>query len=340
MGSYLTIINNSDQTYECKVGANEKVIQESMFTVTLLGAGLGALAVSGLVKSFAVGSAIFGTGLFGMHITGLYGPNNQLKSIRTTMQQFDYFSENSVPSINTELAKRQFFTIKPLESHQYGKMFPGLLRQATCVHTVNISNVTLDMQVVLLRPIWSSPIPNRNRDYDIKVALEKKGALHYMVYSARFMEYENKTFSAQPIFPISSSQPPVTPIDRTESTSLVSNSPVPASVSLTNYQPTSFSASQPTSMSIGDSYSPTSPDSSERAIVPYVAKYNPDPSAYGGHNGDSSDAAYSQDSSTYQYTPAATTAPSTNDTGTTNSSSPSYTDSPKASIQSASKSFQ
>lgn len=239
MGSYLTLINNSELTYECKVGYHEAALQGSLYAAFLLGAVTGATRVVGWLKMISLGALIFGVGFFTIQLTALYGPKKQLKSIRATMEQFDYFSESSVASINIELGKKGFFTIKPQESHQYGKMSLGLLRQATCVRTVYLTNVTLDMQVLLIRPISSGLLPNRNRNYNIKAAMEKTGTQHYMVYSARFMEYENKTFSAQPVFPTTAGQQPlIMPIQNTQGTSPGSNLSETANVSLlNNYQP-------------------------------------------------------------------------------------------------------
>ncbi|CCI45917.1 hypothetical protein ABG067_004156 [Albugo candida] len=225
MGSYLTLINNTEVTYECKVGIHESALKKALLGATFAGAGIATLSLpaifvsafaatflfsssglAGMVTRMLFWATIAGSGLVGLQLTGVFGPNHQLKSMRMTLQQFDYFNESIVSVLNDDLERKKFFAIKSGESHQYEKMTLGLVRQATCVRNVYISNVSIGMQVLLVKPMWTSVIPNENRNYDLKAAMVKNGISYYMVNSAKFMEYENKTFSAQSILSLNASQ--------------------------------------------------------------------------------------------------------------------------------------
>nr|CCA18251.1 AlNc14C47G3792 [Albugo laibachii Nc14] len=234
MGSYLTIINNTELTYECKVGVHESVLAKSLFGVAVASGALAGLSITAFIGSLLIHGVatatvtsinlilvtISGGGMFGMHLTGVFGPKHQLKSMRMTTQQFDYFDASSVSKLNIELEKKKFFELKAGESHQYGKMTLGLLRQATCVRNVYLSNVSMDMEVLVVQPIWSSVVPNRNRNYDLKAAMLKTSVKHYRVNSAKFMDYENKTFSAQPIVLVNKNQNMTTTTMHATSTSM------------------------------------------------------------------------------------------------------------------------
>lgn len=162
--------------------------------------------VTELSRSAVLWSTFSASGLLGLHLTGVFGQKHQLDSIRMTMQKFDYFNESIVYVLNTELNSKKYFTIESGKSHQYGIMTLGLLRQATCVRNVYMSNVSIDMQVLLAKPLWSSVIPYGSHKYDLRSWMSKYGVVHHMVYSAKFMEYENKNFSAYPILPLNAIQ--------------------------------------------------------------------------------------------------------------------------------------
>nr|CCA18247.1 AlNc14C47G3789 [Albugo laibachii Nc14] len=180
---------------------------------------VGSLMLPKITKYTVYPAIVSLGGGFGAYLVNVLGPNHQLKPIAMVMQQFDYFNESIVPSINNELEKIEFITIESMQSHQYGKMSPGLLRQATCVRLLLLSNTVINMEILLVKPIWSSLKPGNTRRFDITSALgNTENTGHILVYSGKHAIFQKPATQPQPNTLTYTTQQPTLPLESTTAT--------------------------------------------------------------------------------------------------------------------------
>lgn len=152
------------------------------------------------------------------------------------MQQFDHFTESTVSILNVELEETKFFTIKAGESHQYGGWRWDWLVKPHACGIFMYQMFWLACKWYLWNPCRLAWQQNKNRSYALRTATPKNGIAHYMVNSPKFMEYENKTSSAQPKVPLSASQRMITiGVCNTSSSPIATQAPNP--LILNNIQP-------------------------------------------------------------------------------------------------------
>lgn len=148
MGSYITIINDTDDTFSVKVGADKTalfagtLIAGTIATIISCGAFAGVLTgtIVTIGAGISVGSAITSTS-FGIH---------------------------------SALSKEGYVTLKPGERHQYGKMALSLWQQCHCIRTRSDGSNLL-VEEIYMKPIFSGATDGSNNDHCIKWWVDKYG---------------------------------------------------------------------------------------------------------------------------------------------------------------------
>ncbi|KAJ0401200.1 hypothetical protein P43SY_007619 [Pythium insidiosum] len=183
MGSYLSVVNDTPDTWQCKVGPDEAALK--IFTVILsaLGAAVGAagasdaLAGAGGPLATAISSSgivnVFGVAFDALKaIPGAAQPINTAVTIAGPVSQFALTIANN---INQQIQKKAYVTIAPGQKHRWGKMSLSLWQQSVCTKTVIIDAETVRTETVYMRPIFSGSTANSNRDHSIQWWINKDG---------------------------------------------------------------------------------------------------------------------------------------------------------------------
>lgn len=173
MGSYLTIINNTDDKWHCKIGPDEQALKISALIISVFG-GLAftIAALAGAVPLVVAGG--------GMVVTGV-APSALLATAAVTgiltnaIGSVSVFTMSTARLVSTELKNKGFAEIQPGDRHRYGRMTLSLWQQSQCIRMVGIDEKMLRVDTLNMRPIFSGSTANSNRNYDIKSWLERKG---------------------------------------------------------------------------------------------------------------------------------------------------------------------
>nr|CCA18252.1 AlNc14C47G3793 [Albugo laibachii Nc14] len=87
-----------------------------------------------------------------------------------------------------------------------------------------VRNVSMEMEVIILRPIWSSLVPFRNRDYNIGDGIKKRGVTHLDVPSTGYETQSSSSVMTTQQPPSLLTQSP-TLISSARNPSVVNNNP-------------------------------------------------------------------------------------------------------------------
>lgn len=151
MGSYLTIVNDTEQQWMCKVGPDMVAITWGVVAaaVTVLVVATWGFTVGLVVANPLIGGVILGgaTGLIGVGIQG---------------------------AVQKVLDKRHYDIIHPGESKRYGKMTLSLWRQSECIRIRAQGDVAY-WDHLMMRPIFSGATDKSTREYSIQKWADKHG---------------------------------------------------------------------------------------------------------------------------------------------------------------------
>jgi hypothetical protein len=148
MGSYLTIVNNTDDIYSVKIGPDTAalmigtLVAGAVATVISAGAFSGVLAgtIVTVGAGISVGSAITSTS-FGIHAA---------------------------------LRKDGYITLNPGERHKSQKMSLSLWQQCEAIRTRQEGNNCI-VDKVMMRPIFTGATDGSNNDHEIRWWRDKHG---------------------------------------------------------------------------------------------------------------------------------------------------------------------
>lgn len=144
MGSYITIINDTNDTFSIKLGADKSALAIAGTIALIISCGAFAGVLSGGIVSIGAGISI--------------GSALASTSFR----------------VHAALKDEGFITLKPGESYQSDKMTLSLWQQCHCVRTRSDEN-DLVVEELFMKPIFSGPTNNSNNDYFIQSWIDKKG---------------------------------------------------------------------------------------------------------------------------------------------------------------------
>ncbi|POM72552.1 LOW QUALITY PROTEIN: hypothetical protein PHPALM_10711, partial [Phytophthora palmivora] len=175
MGSYLSIVNNTDDPWTCKIGPDEAALKIAGIVVSVISAAVtvigtagaaapvvSALAANGIVSVFGVSTSALATG------TAIAGAVSTAVSVTGTVTQFGVTTANG---INDNLVTQGYVNIE----HKWGKMSLSLWQQGTCVRTTIKDEKTVTTDTLYMRPIFSGATDNSNNDHEIQFWIDKFG---------------------------------------------------------------------------------------------------------------------------------------------------------------------
>jgi hypothetical protein len=187
MGSYLTIDNDTNDTYLIKLGADMEAVKITGYVIAAIGAvatvgtlsvaavSAGAAYVNGIAAmaadmewetgALAGSAAISGTKLAfytGIAVGGSVVGNVAGKAVGLSLV------------IKNKLHDDGYIQLDKGESHRYGKMSLSLWQQAHCIR-IRFEKNMLYLDEVNMRPIFSGATVGSNNTHDIKYWVEKNG---------------------------------------------------------------------------------------------------------------------------------------------------------------------
>lgn len=184
MGSYLTIVNDTPDNWECKVGPDKKALKIGTWIAGAIGAIALTVATLGMAAPWIAGaSSIVGASTSAISVLGV--PTAALAMVANTVAGAtaitagviggsSMFSIAVANGLSKDLHKKGYDSIMANQSKRYGKMTLSLWQQCEC-KKVTVTPTTIDVYTLLMRPIFSGPTKNSNRDHSIQWWIQKDG---------------------------------------------------------------------------------------------------------------------------------------------------------------------
>ncbi|KAG7384164.1 hypothetical protein PHYBOEH_009638 [Phytophthora boehmeriae] len=179
MGSYLSIKNNTEDTWTCKIGPDEAALKIAGIVITVISAA--ATVIGTLGAAAPVASALSANGVvqvFGVSTRALSAVAKTADSIASAVKitgKVSDFGNSVAKGVNDNLISEGYVNIAPGESHKWGKMSLSLWQQGTCVRTTIVDETTVTTDTVYMRPIFSGATDNSNIDHEIQYWINKFG---------------------------------------------------------------------------------------------------------------------------------------------------------------------
>jgi len=180
MGSYLSIANNTDDPWTCKIGPDEAALKIAGIVISVIGAAAtvigtagaaapvaSALAANGIVSVFGVSTSAIATAA-----AAAAGTVGTVASVTGAVSGFGIAVAQG---INDNLISDGYVNIAPGAKHQWGKMSLSLWQQGTCVRTTIVDETTVTTDTLYMRPIFSGATDNSNIDHEIQFWIDKFG---------------------------------------------------------------------------------------------------------------------------------------------------------------------
>ncbi len=163
MGSYLTIVNDTQDTWHCRLGPDGVAVSVAQVVLSVIGvlsaviaAGAGATAVltaSGVVAVSGVASSMTSAG---------FGATSGFAMLVTQ-------------GISDQLSIDGYETIAPQASFRWGLMHLSQLRQATCVTTRAINGSTVLTETLSMRSLLTGATENSTSTYHLQSFVQHTG---------------------------------------------------------------------------------------------------------------------------------------------------------------------
>jgi hypothetical protein len=162
MGSYISIENNTQKPWVCKMQLNQDMITAFGLIATALGTALLIFTAStaGIVLAFSGAMLVVG---IPAALAGALGADSPA------------FIEGVSTAITDDLVSKGFQSIAPSEKHRWGKMTLSLIQQATCVTLTTVDERTVIASTVIMKPLFSGPTDNSVNYYNIQNFVTAKG---------------------------------------------------------------------------------------------------------------------------------------------------------------------
>lgn len=188
-GSYLTIVNDTPDVWQCKLGLNAHAHKIQAIMIGVLGtialaSAIYILAVP-LVGALMTNTLTLVSVTSGSSFVHIYTSASSLVSMSTTSALAGVtativglasgFTLALANGIRDELDKEGYNVILAKENYRYGKMPLSAWRQGECIKTMIVDEHTVRVKKVLMRPIFSGPWLNSNRNHSIQRFLDRHG---------------------------------------------------------------------------------------------------------------------------------------------------------------------
>lgn len=180
MGSYLTIVNDTDSPWHCKIGPDMVALKWVAFAAGVLitlaltlvtGKAIGIPSAGGMEVAKIAGG-IFA--IFGVPVSAMGS------SVITTASEFVVHGGSTEIGIAISnaivkaLGNKKYDIIMPGGCKRYGKMTLSLWQQSEC-KLISTSGTKSTIQTLMMRPIFSGSTNGSNRDHSISWWLDKDG---------------------------------------------------------------------------------------------------------------------------------------------------------------------
>ncbi|KAJ0403659.1 hypothetical protein ATCC90586_005595 [Pythium insidiosum] len=189
MGAYLSVVNDTPDTWQCKVGPDEQALKIFTVVITAILAAIGAAASNSAGSSLgattgtagALAAALTSSGMIQVMGVGF----DQLKKVTNASEPIDKavsiigpvskFALSMANGITNELQKKSYVTIEAGKKHRFGPMTLSLWQQSACMRSIVVDTKTVQTETVYMRPIFSGSTANSNRDHSIQWWINKDG---------------------------------------------------------------------------------------------------------------------------------------------------------------------
>ncbi|POM77270.1 hypothetical protein PHPALM_5373 [Phytophthora palmivora] len=156
MGSYLSIVNNTDDPWTCKIGPDEAALKIAGIVVSVIGAIVTVIVLLMLhLHEASDRVTIGGVSVFGVSTTAIAAGTAAAGAVTTAVSVVGTVSDfgmNVANGINDNLINQGYVNINPGEEHKWGKMSLSLWQQGTCVRTTIKDEKTVTTDTLYMRP--------------------------------------------------------------------------------------------------------------------------------------------------------------------------------------------
>lgn len=163
MGSYLSIVNNTEDKWTCKIEPDDAALKIAGVVVSVVRAAVTVIGTAGTATP--VVSAVAANGAI-----SVYGVAS---SAFTMTSATSAFGMTIAKGITENLIDQGYVTIAPGEDHQWGKMSLSLWQQGTCMRTTIADEKTVSTDTLYMRPIFSGATDNSDIGHEIQFWIDK-----------------------------------------------------------------------------------------------------------------------------------------------------------------------
>ncbi|EGZ26685.1 hypothetical protein PHYSODRAFT_471256 [Phytophthora sojae] len=180
MGSYLSIVNNTEDPWTCKIGPDEAALKIAGIVISVVGAAATVIGTAGAAAPVASALAANGiVSVFGVSTSALAtaaaAAAGTVGTVASVTGAVSGFGIAVAQGINDNLISEGYVSIAPGDKHQWGKMSLSLWQQGTCVRTTIVDESTVTTDTLYMRPIFSGATDNSNIDHEIQFWIDKFG---------------------------------------------------------------------------------------------------------------------------------------------------------------------
>jgi hypothetical protein len=168
MGSTISILNDTENNWLCRIGPDEKALRvTAIVSSAFLAVGATILTAGALSAASTVGFSAPAV-LLGQNVFFYGGLTRGLLEIGN--------------KVNRNLQKKGYHEILSGSTYESGKLSLSLLQQATCVSQEVLSPTVLKTKTLYMRPIVSGATHKSTKTYSIKEYLDGKGKLEETIF--------------------------------------------------------------------------------------------------------------------------------------------------------------
>ncbi|KAF1790580.1 hypothetical protein GQ600_1076 [Phytophthora cactorum] len=197
MGSYLSIANNTDDPWTCKIGPDEAALKIAGIAISVVGTLATVIGTAGAAAPVASALAANGVvSVFGVSTSALAAGATVAASVTSAISitgSVSGFGIAVAQGINDHLITDGYVSIAPGDKHQWGKMSLSLWQQGTCVRTTIVDEKTVTTDTLYMRPIFSGATDNSNIDHEIQFWIDKFGLETETVTARRIRSSDTTT---------------------------------------------------------------------------------------------------------------------------------------------------
>ncbi|KAL4140329.1 hypothetical protein PRNP1_014614 [Phytophthora ramorum] len=180
MGSYLSIVNNTEDPWTCKIGPDEAALKIAGIVISVVAAAATVIGTAGAAAPVASALAANGiVSVFGISTSALAtaaaAAAGTVGSVASVTGAVSSFGIAVAQGINDNLIDEGYVSIAAGSEHQWGKMSLSLWQQGTCVRTTIVDETTVTTDTLYMRPIFSGATDKSNIGHEIQFWIDKFG---------------------------------------------------------------------------------------------------------------------------------------------------------------------